>query len=223
MWHRDSGRQLRLPTGYSSVLLRSPIPRARAPAGRGRDDAMPIYTRTGDDGDTGLFGNRRVAKDHARIEAYGTIDELNAFVGLLRSERLDDEFDRQLAQVQNTLFDVGADLATEGGRASLVRVQPAIAELERWIDASEAQLPALRTFVLPGGSRHAALLHVLRTVARRAERLYWTLVREVGDDAATAIPRPIGVYLNRLSDLFFSWARRANLRAGVADVPWTRP
>jgi cob(I)alamin adenosyltransferase len=184
---------------------------------------MPIYTRTGDDGDTGLFGNRRVAKDHPRIEAYGTIDELNAFVGLLRSERLDAEFDRQLEQVQNTLFDIGADLATEGGHASLARVQPAIAELERWIDASEAQLPALRTFVLPGGSRTAALLHVLRTVARRAERLYWTLVREVGGDAGTAIPRPIGVYLNRLSDLFFSWARRANLRAGVADVPWTRP
>jgi cob(I)alamin adenosyltransferase len=184
---------------------------------------MPIYTRTGDDGDTGLFGNRRVAKDHPRIEAYGTIDELNAFVGLLRSERLDGEFDRQLEQVQNTLFDIGADLATEGGRASLVRVGPAIAELERWIDNSEAQLPALRTFVLPGGSRAAALLHVMRTIARRAERLYWRLAREVGGDAGTAIPRPIGVYLNRLSDLFFSWARRANLHAGVADVPWTRP
>jgi cob(I)alamin adenosyltransferase len=183
---------------------------------------MPIYTRTGDDGDTGLFGNRRVAKDHVRIDAYGTIDELNAFVGLLRSEPLDAEFDRQLKTVQDTLFEICADLATEGGRASLPRVEPAIAELERWIDASEAQLAPLRSFVLPGGTRAAALLHVLRTVARRGERLYWTLVREVGDDPALAVPRALGIYLNRLSDLFFSWARRANLRAGVDDVPWTR-
>ena len=184
---------------------------------------MPIYTGTGDAGETGLFGNRRVAKDHARIEAYGTIDELNAYVGLLRSEGPDAEFDRQLKGIQDALFEIGADLATEGGRASLARVEPAIVELERWIDASEAQLPALRSFVLPGGCRTAALLHVLRTVARRAERLVWKLSHEIGDDQKLAIPRQLGVYLNRLSDLFFSWARRANLRAGVADVPWTRP
>lgn len=183
---------------------------------------MPIYTRTGDDGSTGLFGNRRVPKEHARIEAYGTIDELNSFVGLLRSEGLDAEFDQQLKTIQDTLFEIGADLATEGGKASLARVGPAITQLERWIDASEAQLPALRSFVLPGGCRAAALLHVLRTVARRAERLVWKLAHEVGDDPAQAIPPQLGVHLNRLSDLFFSWARRANLRAGVQDVPWTR-
>ncbi len=184
---------------------------------------MPIYTRTGDDGDTGLFGNRRVPKDHVRIEAYGTIDELNAFVGLLRSEALDGEFDAQLKRIQDTLFEIGADLATVGGCASLARVEPAVLELEGCIDASEAQLSPLRTFVLPGGGRAASLLHVLRTVARRAERRYWTLVREVQGDATAAVPKPIGVYLNRLSDLFFSWARRANLRAGVPDVPWSRP
>ncbi len=183
---------------------------------------MPIYTRTGDGGDTGLFGNRRVPKDHARIDAYGTIDELNAWVGVVRSEPLAPDFDAQLTAVQQTLFEIGADLAAEGGRASLPRVEPAIGELERWIDASEAELPPLRSFVLPGGSRLAALLHVARTVARRAERRYWTAVREAGDDAAVAIPLPIGVYLNRLSDLLFSWARRANRRAGVADVPWQR-
>lgn len=183
---------------------------------------MPIYTRTGDDGATGLFGNRRVPKDHVRIEAYGTVDELNAFVGLLRCELQQPEFDRQLKAIQDTLFEVGADLATEGGRASIARVEPAIAELERWIDASEATLPPLRTFVLPGGARIAALLHVLRTVARRAERRYWSLEHAVGSDPALAVPRPIGVYLNRLSDLFFTWARRANHDAGVADVPWTR-
>jgi cob(I)alamin adenosyltransferase len=181
---------------------------------------MPIYTRTGDDGDTGLFGNRRVPKDHVRIEAYGTIDEVNAFVGLLRSETLPADFDRQLQVIQDTLFDIGADLATEGGAASLPRVRPAIAELEKWIDASEAKLQPLRSFVLPGGNRQAALLHVLRTVARRAERRYWTLVRETG--AKNAIPQEIGIWLNRLSDLFFSWARRANAEAGVPDVPWTR-
>lgn len=182
---------------------------------------MPIYTRTGDDGNTGLFGNRRVPKDHLRIEAYGTVDELNSFVGVLRAEPLDAEFDQQLKRIQDTLFEIGADLATEGGQASLARVEPAITELERWIDASEDQLPALRTFVLPGGTRVAALLHVLRTVARRAERRYWTLVWSI-DDPKLAVPKQLGIYLNRLSDLCFSWARRANLRAATPDVPWTR-
>jgi len=183
---------------------------------------MPIYTRTGDDGDTGLFGNRRVSKDHVRIEAYGTVDELNALVGLLRAEPIDTAFDTQLKNIQDTLFEIGADLATEGGHASVPRVEPAILELEQWIDASEAELPPLRSFVLPGGTRTAALLHVLRTVARRSERRYWTLVREVGLEPQLAVPRALGIYLNRLSDLCFSWARRANLRAGKADVPWTR-
>jgi len=183
---------------------------------------MPIYTRTGDDGDTGLFGNRRVSKDHVRIEAYGTVDELNALVGLLRAEPVDAAFDTQLKYIQDTLFEIGADLATEGGHASVPRVEPAILELEQWIDASEAVLPPLRSFVLPGGTRTAALLHVLRTVARRAERRYWTLVREVGLEPHLAVPRAIGIYLNRLSDLCFSWARRANLQAGKADVPWAR-
>ena len=184
---------------------------------------MPIYTGTGDEGNTGLFGNRRVAKDHVRIEAYGTIDELNAFLGLLRANLQDPEFDRQLKAIQDALFEIGADLATEGGQASLSRIGPAIAELERWIDASEAALPPLRSFVLPGGCATAALLHVLRTVARRAERRYWTLERQcAGGPEQFKIPRAIGIYLNRLSDLFFSWARRANQSAGVADVPWTR-
>lgn len=185
---------------------------------------MPIYTRTGDHGDTGLFGNQRVPKDHVRIEAYGTIDELNSFLGLLRSEGLEAEFDANVTAIQNALFDIGADLATEGGRASLPRVEPGIRELERWIDASEASLPPLRTFVLPAGNRRAALLHVLRTVARRAERRYWTLVHATTPtNGASNVPEPIGVYLNRLSDLFFSWARRANHAAGLPDVPWTRP
>jgi len=183
---------------------------------------MPIYTGTGDEGDTGLLGNRRVPKDHARIEAYGTIDELNSLVGLLRAEALEPPFDAELKTVQDELFEVGADLATEGGRASLPRIEPAIERLERWIDASERELPPLHSFVLPGGCRRAALLHLMRTVARRAERRFWHLAREVADEPAQRVPTPIGIYLNRLSDLLFSWARRENHRAGVPDVPWTR-
>ncbi|HEU4417622.1 MAG TPA: cob(I)yrinic acid a,c-diamide adenosyltransferase, partial [Planctomycetota bacterium] len=181
------------------------------------------YTGTGDEGDTGLFGNRRVSKDDVRIEAYGTIDEVNAFLGLLRANVQDPQFDRQLKAIQDALFEVGADLATEGGQQSLKRIEPAITELEGWIDASEAKLPQLRSFVLPGGCTTAALLHVLRTVTRRAERRYWTLERQcaAGPDQCK-VPRAIGIYLNRLSDLFFSWARRANQAAGVEDVPWTR-
>lgn len=179
---------------------------------------MPLYTRGGDHGETGLFGNRRVPKDDLRIEAYGTIDELNSFVGLLRAEPLDPPFDRQLKSIQDALFEIGADLATEGGAASLPRVVPATVELERWIDASEAEVAPLRTFVLPGGCRAAALLHVLRTVARRAERHFWTVARA----SEQRIPTELGIYLNRLSDLFFSWARRANARAGIADTPWER-
>ncbi|MBX3462229.1 MAG: cob(I)yrinic acid a,c-diamide adenosyltransferase [Planctomycetes bacterium] len=182
---------------------------------------MPIYTGTGDEGDTGLFGNRRVPKDHTRIEAYGTVDELNSWIGLLRAEPLEPGWDGELKTVQDELFELGADLATEGGAASLPRIEPAITRLERWIDASERELPPLHSFVLPGGCREAALLHVLRTVARRAERRFWHLAR-AADAPGQHVPPAIGIYLNRLSDLFFSWARRANHRAGRADVPWTR-
>lgn len=182
---------------------------------------MPIYTKTGDDGSTGLFGNHRVAKDHARIEAYGTIDELNAHLGVLRAEGVEPEFDQQLQAIQSALFEIGADLATEGGTKSVALLPAAITTMERWIDASEAVVPPLRSFVLPGGSRTAALLHVLRTVARRAERRYWTLVHWLAEQPGQAgVPRQIGIYLNRLSDLCFTWARRANAAAGVGDIPW---
>ena len=183
---------------------------------------MPIYTGTGDDGHTGLFGNRRVPKDDARIEAYGTVDELSSVLGLLRTELEGAAVpsDQQVQNIQETLFEIGADLATEGGSASVPRVERATQQLEQWIDASEAQLPQLSTFVLPGGSRIGALLHLARTVSRRAERHFWTLERLVADSHPT--PAQIGVYLNRCSDLFFSWARLANQEAGVADIPWRR-
>tara|TARA_R110002072_G_scaffold109160_1_gene236336 strand:- start:118150 stop:118977 length:828 start_codon:yes stop_codon:yes gene_type:complete len=190
---------------------------------------MPIYTGTGDAGQTGLFGNRRVPKDDVRITAYGTIDELNSVLGLLGAELDEAEHTKanasaptrsQVKSIQDALFEVGADLATEGGKASVPRVKKAVAELESWIDASEEQLPQLKTFVLPGGGKIASLLHVARTVTRRAERCYWTLCREVA--ATHPVPEVIGIYLNRLSDLCFSWARLANQAAGIDDVPWTR-
>jgi cob(I)alamin adenosyltransferase len=176
---------------------------------------MPIYTKAGDDGETGLFGNKRVAKDDLRVEAYGTVDELNAFLGLVRCEKLPDALDQRLAELQNTLFEVGASLATEGAEAP-DRVRDGIGRLERWIDEAEADLAPLRTFVLPGGQRESALFHVCRTVCRRAERLVWGLRRR------DRIPDALGIYLNRLSDLMFVWGRHANWRHGRSDVPWVR-
>jgi cob(I)alamin adenosyltransferase len=175
---------------------------------------MPIYTGTGDDGTTGLSGNQRVPKGHPRIEAYGTVDELNAVVGLVRIEPLPTDLDQRLARIQNTLFEVGADLASPDLRES-PKIHAATVEVEVWIDESEAQLPALKNFILPGGARDAALLHLARTTARRAERLVWSLGQQEEN-----LPRDLGIYLNRLSDLFFSWARLCNQRHGVADIPW---
>lgn len=177
---------------------------------------MPIYTKTGDGGDTGLFGTARVRKHDARIEAYGTVDELNSVLGLLGAEPLPpDEADR-LARIQAILFDIGADLATVGGRRAVTRVAAETRELEAWIDTLDASLPRLRTFILPGGHREAALCHLARTVCRRAERRVWTLA-----DATQDVPRELPVYLNRLSDLLFVWARSLNARHAVQDVAWT--
>jgi cob(I)alamin adenosyltransferase len=175
---------------------------------------MRIYTRTGDHGETGLFGNHRVPKEDLRVEAYGTVDELNSFLGLIRAEPLPRTLDARMKEIQDTLFELGSDLATVDGKASLPRVVPGITEMEHWMDETDSELPPLRTFVLPAGTRAAALLHVARTVARRAERVVWHLHRR------DRIPTEIGTYLNRLSDLLFVWARLANARAGVADVPW---
>ncbi len=177
---------------------------------------MPIYTGTGDDGSTGLFGNQRVGKDDLRVETYGSIDEINSQIGLLRCEALPAELDQRLATIQGTLFELGSDLATPGSTAALPAVIAGIRDAEAWIDASEAELPALGSFVLPGGHREAAMLHLARTAARRAERLFWALHRREADQ----VEPQLGVYLNRLSDLLFSWARLANHRHGVADVPW---
>lgn len=179
---------------------------------------MKIYTRTGDTGETGLFGGQRVPKDALRVHAYGTADECNAALGLARAAGLDPELDALLAQVQNQLFVVGADLATPGESANIPRVGAAeVALLEGAIDSLEASLEPLRQFILPGGTPAAAHLHLARTICRRAERWAVSLAH------AEAVSPHVLTYLNRLSDFLFVAARAANARAGTGDVPWVSP
>jgi len=179
---------------------------------------MKIYTKTGDRGTTGLFGGGRVDKDDPRVEAYGTIDELNAVVGVARAATLPTEIEAALARVQEDLFVVGAELATLPGKEDKLPMHlagPAETDrLERAIDAMEAMLKPLTSFVLPGGSLASAALHQARTVCRRAER------RTLHASRTTPVRAELLVYLNRLSDFLFVAARRANQLAGVEDVPW---
>lgn len=179
---------------------------------------MKIYTKTGDDGDTGLFGGPRVRKDHPRIEAYGTVDELNAVLGLVRTQSLPTDVDGLLERVQNELFDLGAELATpEPGKFGMTSIgEPQSSRLETAIDQFEAELEPLKQFILPGGTPAAAYLHLARTVCRRAERMLVSL-----DHSEEISPGTI-VYLNRLSDLLFVAARLVNHRAGTPDVPWKK-
>jgi cob(I)alamin adenosyltransferase len=181
---------------------------------------MKIYTKTGDSGETGLYGGPRVRKDSPRIEAYGTVDELNALLGLVRAEELPNEFDALLARIQSELFDVGAELATpDPERHGTALVGAArIAALESAIDRFEATLAPLKQFILPGGTRAAASLHVARTVCRRAERHVVTLSHAPSE----TVSADLIIYLNRLSDLLFVLARAANAAAGQADVPWEK-
>lgn len=178
---------------------------------------MKLYTKTGDDGTTGLFGGGRVPKASARVAAYGTTDETNAAVGMARATPLDSAMDEVLARVQEDLFTLGAELACVPGRENKLTMallgDADIARLERAIDEADAVCPPLKSFVLPGGSPQAAALHVARTVCRRAERSVLAM-----DD--TPARRDVVVYLNRLSDLLFALARQANVIAGVPDVPW---
>jgi cob(I)alamin adenosyltransferase len=179
---------------------------------------VKIYTKTGDDGTTGLFGGGRVKKASTRVEAYGTVDELNATLGLARATRLDAFADGVLAQTQVDLFTLGAELACVPGKEeklsmTLLDADDA-ARLEHAIDDAEKELPPLKTFVLPGGSPQASALHLARTVCRRAERAVLSI-------DVTPARSEVVIYLNRLSDLLFTLARHANLKAGVPDVPWT--
>jgi cob(I)alamin adenosyltransferase len=179
---------------------------------------VKIYTKTGDEGMTGLLGSRRVPKDDVRIEAYGTVDELNAVLGLARAQGLDSGADGLTAQLQSELFVVGSALADPSPTGPFHNAVAGehIARLEAAIDALEAELEPLTQFILPGGTVPAAHLHLARTVCRRAERLTVRLSRQPDEN----VPGALIVYLNRLSDLLFVMARAVNHRAGVADIPW---
>lgn len=185
-------------------------------------DAVKVYTRGGDEGETSLFGGRRVRKDDLRVEAYGAVDELNAILGVAAAELADGELVTCLEAVQAALFELGGELATpnvaerETRGKGIARVaQKQVDELEAWIDKLDGELEPLRNFVLPGGTRAAALLHYGRTVCRRAERRVVTL------SASEAIASVPVRYLNRLSDLLFTLARTVNRRAGVSETLWS--
>ena len=180
---------------------------------------MKIYTKSGDSGETSLFGGQRVSKDNLRIETYGTIDELNAVLGLALTEISDEELADVLVSLQNDLFVVGADLATpisnNGKDSYITRIDNSFSErLEKLIDKYSDILPELRAFILPGGSKGAAWLHLARTVCRRAERKVVTLSSNVEIGSALV------VYLNRLSDLLFVLARQANAVKNSPDIEW---
>ncbi len=179
---------------------------------------MKIYTRTGDDGTTGLFGGGRVSKNSLRVDAYGTVDELNAYLGLVRAHKPSAESDSALQTVQDTLFHLGADLATplDSDAKWVTRItEPQVAWLEQHIDEMTAKLPELRAFILPGGTFVSSHIHVARTVCRRAERLTVALAEAEPLNAQALI------YLNRLSDWLFTLARFENMQAGVEDVTWS--
>jgi len=183
---------------------------------------MKIYTRTGDGGETRLSGGGRVPKGHVRVEAYGTVDELNAVLGMCVAAMGDEKIAAQLELIQQDLFNLGASLATPGSESGEARASiPAppekrIQEMERWIDTATEECPDLRAFILPGGTEAAAILHLARTVCRRAERTVERLSRGEGIEAVVL------QYLNRLSDLLFALARQVNHRAGVPDVLWDK-
>ncbi len=193
-----------------------------------------LYTRSGDDGTTGLFGGGRVSKDHPRVEAYGTVDELNAAIGHadaearhMRSNALAagaglkavlDLLSHIFSDLQSRLFDIGADLATPEGakhEAQILRISDEqVAEVERWIDDIDSGNTPMRSFIMPGGTELSARLHLARTICRRAERAMIRLRHNepVSDGAI--------IYINRVSDMLFAMARRVNKEAGIADVPW---
>ncbi|MHC4403865.1 MAG: cob(I)yrinic acid a,c-diamide adenosyltransferase [Planctomycetota bacterium] len=182
---------------------------------------MKIYTRTGDEGQTGLFRGPRVPKDAPRVEGYGAIDELNAALGLARARPLPDEIDRLVERVQHELFEIGAELSTptagRGGEPAFGAER--VEAIEADIDRLETELQPLRQFILPGGTEEAAALHFARAVCRRAERRLVTVIRETdGEISPVFLP-----YLNRLSDLLFVLGRWINARAGRPDVPWRGP
>ena len=177
---------------------------------------MKIYTKTGDTGETSLFGGGRVSKYSARIEAYGTVDELNSTIGYARSQQLNVDSDKKLEIIQNDLFVIGADLATPPEtKATIKRIESEqITQLESWIDEMEKDLTPLGYFILPGGAAGASALHISRTVCRRAERCVINAME------TETISNLVVIYLNRLSDFLFVMSRYENSKAGVNEIHW---
>jgi len=177
---------------------------------------MKIYTKTGDKGTTSLFGGKRVSKKDIQIEAYGTVDELNSFIGLLLARLKNDRDISLLKQVQSILFDIGSHLASDGTATEFLPQlrEDSVLLLEKEMDKHNEQLPALKSFILPGGNETIALTHVCRTVCRRAERRVVSLSDEMTIDVA------IIIYLNRLSDYFFVLARKVAMEDGIDEVKW---
>jgi cob(I)alamin adenosyltransferase len=180
---------------------------------------MKIYTKGGDKGETGLFGGDRVSKNSERIEAYGTIDELNSFIGLTLTEVKNEEVKNVLQKIQNQLFTAGSDLATpvneKNKKYNIPRVpKQFFEEIEKYIDKFDSQLEPLQNFILPGGSKTASMLNICRTICRRVER------RIVALNASSDIGENIIIFFNRLSDLFFVLSRYENMISGIPDVIW---
>lgn len=179
---------------------------------------MKLYTKTGDKGQTGLIGGSRVMKNDIRIETYGTVDELNSFVGLLTCQQITDEDVRFLRSIQNQLFTIGSYLATDTTKVELsnasILKKDAISLLEKEIDRIDDQLPSLVSFVLPGGSQSGALCHVCRTITRRAERRLFDMQNVYHVD------NQINIYINRLSDYFFALSRFYTLKNGGEEICW---
>ncbi|MCD9015339.1 cob(I)yrinic acid a,c-diamide adenosyltransferase [Parachryseolinea silvisoli] len=178
---------------------------------------MKIYTKTGDQGTTALFGGKRVSKDDLRIDTYGTIDELNSWIGLVRDQEVNQPRHATLVEIQDRLFTIGSILATEPGNTK-VKI-PALSEadtqqLEKEIDTMEAGLPPLRFFVLPGGHQAVSFCHLARTVCRRAERLAISLHHTEG------VPSEVIKYLNRLSDYLFVLSRQMTQNLNAPETPW---
>lgn len=184
---------------------------------------MKVYTKTGDKGTTSLFGGTKVAKDHIRIDAYGTVDELNSAIGLIRSSKIDLKYHSQLISIQKNLFHLGAELATPADKLMLANGKSRLSnmiqsgdveQLEIWIDEMEEELPALMHFILPGGNMASSHAHLCRCICRRAERITVSLkeIEEIRDE--------ILIYLNRLSDYLFVLARKIAHDAGHEEIKW---
>lgn len=183
---------------------------------------MKIYTKTGDKGETSLFGGKKLPKDALRIEAYGTVDELNSFLGLAEVEVKDKSVKKIIRELQNQLFTVGSDLATPLEIKEKNFVIPRVTEefiinSEKTIDYYSSKTPELKNFILPGGTKGASLLHVARSVCRRAERRVVALIQQ------EQINRNIIIFLNRISDLLFVLARYENFSSGKKDINWKNP